>query len=277
MCNRDCLSCSLDTRYPSDIVRPLCTPYANLKFLTYRMLLATYFTVYLVIHLSTNIVHVQGLKVFIYLSDWTLILTTLYLVVAFLNGIADYAYYLQHGAYTANSLFEPPILFRLQWLLFSICSITSLLISASFWPTAGIDLPAGKIFENFNIHALPSIVLLIDLAVTAVPIRFGHVFYPLVYGAVYLVFAAVYWALGGTDPFGRHYIYGILNFAHPKVILIVVFVEGLGALVFQWVLAGLSLLRNKIAKECNCAGRRNPETENMPLTEMTVTMVATYS
>lgn len=145
---------------------------------------------------------------------------------------------------------------------------------ASFWPTVGVDLPTYKLAENINIHALPAVILFIDLMVTAIPIRFVHVVYTLLFGCVYLTFAAIYWASGGTDPLGRPYIYGILDFNHPRTVGLVIVVETVGAVVFQWVFVGLTMLRNKIADDCNCSARVRSH-EIIPLTE--VAMVTSYS
>lgn len=79
-----------------------CGSYAKLSFVVYRLLVAAYFVVFLVVHLSTAMAGVSGLKIFIYLSDWTLILTTLYVIVAFLNAVADYAYYHRYGMYLSD-------------------------------------------------------------------------------------------------------------------------------------------------------------------------------
>ncbi|XP_041456292.1 protein rolling stone-like [Lytechinus variegatus] len=275
MCDSEtCSSCDFDTRYPSNIVRPVCDTYAKLSFVVYRLLIVTYLIVFLVIHLSTSIAGVSGLKVFIYLSDWNLVLTTLYLIVAFLNAVADYAYYQWYGMYFGSYHNEPPVLYRLQWCLFSICIIISLLIAVSFWPTVGYDLPTYKLAENINIHAVPGIIMVIDLMVTAIPIRFFHVIYPLFVGGIYLAFAAIYWAAGGTDPYGHPYIYRLLDFSHPRIVGLVVVGETVGAVVFQWLLAGLKLLRNKVAYDCNCAPRVR-SVEVIPLTE--VATVASYS
>ncbi|XP_003728441.1 protein rolling stone [Strongylocentrotus purpuratus] len=275
MCDADtCSACDFDTRYPSSIVRPLCGSHAKLSFVVYRLLVAAYFVVFLVIHLSTAIAGVIGLKIFIYLSDWTLILTTFYVIVAFLNAVGDYAYYHWYGMYLNDYNDEPPILYRLQWCLFSICINISFLILVSFWPTVGVDLPTYKLAENINVHALPAVILFIDLMVTAIPIRFLHVVYPLVYGCVYLTFAAIYWASGGTDPYGRPYIYGILDFNHARTVGLVIVGETVGAVVFQWMFVGLKMLRNKMADDCNCSERvRSPEI--IPLTELA--MVTSYS
>ena len=49
--------------------------------------------------------------------------------------------------------------------------------------------------------------VLLDLCVTARPVRLGHVIYPIMEGLSYATFSLVYWALGGTGTGGTRWIY----------------------------------------------------------------------
>lgn len=66
-------------------------------------------------------------------------------------------------------------------------------------------------FVNFNVHAINSVIVFLDLAITAQPVRFYHVYQPILYTLVYGLFYIVYWAAGGVDPQGHHYIYKVLD------------------------------------------------------------------
>ena len=53
--------------------------------------------------------------------------------------------------------------------------------------------------------------VLLDLCVTARPVRLGHVIYPFMEGLSYATFSLVYWALGGTGAGATRWIYPMLN------------------------------------------------------------------
>ena len=57
--------------------------------------------------------------------------------------------------------------------------------------------------------------VLLDLCVTARPVRLGHVIYPIMEGLSYVTFSLVYWALGGTGARGTTWIYPMLNWEEP--------------------------------------------------------------
>ena len=66
-----------------------------------------------------------------------------------------------------------------------------------------------------ELHNLRCSVLL-DLCVTARPVRLGHVLYPIWEGLSYATFSLVYWALGGTGAGGTSWIYPMLNWGEPR-------------------------------------------------------------
>ena len=58
--------------------------------------------------------------------------------------------------------------------------------------------------------------VLLDLCVTARPVRLGHVLFPIMEGLSYATFSLVYWALGGTGAGGTRWIYPMLNWGEPR-------------------------------------------------------------
>lgn len=76
----------------------------------------------------------------------------------------------------------------------------------------------GKGLEamNFMIHAVNSIVCLIDMFVGARPYRLLHFYQPMIALTVYFIFTVIYWAAGGLNASGQNYIYAILDWNKPK-------------------------------------------------------------
>ena len=60
-------------------------------------------------------------------------------------------------------------------------------------------------------HLANSVYVLLDLFITAMPVRLFHVIYPSIYAVVYCVFTVIYWAAGGVNDSGFHYVYKSLD------------------------------------------------------------------
>ena len=74
-----------------------------------------------------------------------------------------------------------------------------------------------KITKNFKSqNFIIRCSVLLDLCVTARPVRLGHVLYPILEGLSYTTFSLVYWALGGTGAGGTSWIYPMLNWGEPR-------------------------------------------------------------
>jgi hypothetical protein len=58
-----------------------------------------------------------------------------------------------------------------------------------------IDFVFGQIiFHDLNVHAGNSAMLVLDLCVSARPVRLLHALHPLCYGLAYVTFNTIYWA-----------------------------------------------------------------------------------
>ena len=57
--------------------------------------------------------------------------------------------------------------------------------------------------------------VLLDLFIVARPAKLFHFLHPTLFGSCYLIFSVVYWAVGGTDPEGHHWIYPMVDWDRP--------------------------------------------------------------
>lgn len=64
-------------------------------------------------------------------------------------------------------------------------------------------------------HTLNSLYVVVDLMLSAVPIRIFHLVYPLTMGAIYTVFNAVYFINEGVGPDGEPYAYYVIDWRNP--------------------------------------------------------------
>jgi hypothetical protein len=100
---------------------------------------------------------------------------------------------------------------------------------------------------NVHVHLLNGLILLLDQAIHAIPMRLLHVYQPVGYGALYAAFTGVYFAANGTDPTGQVAIYAFLDYGSNTNIAIgadfgVVFVVLPTVWVLLWLLHKLRIL-----------------------------------
>ena len=110
---------------------------------------------------------------------------------------------------------------KTSWFLANItngiCPVVSIFYWTFLFPALEVPLSFEIVFLHlFNILRYLTLTLhisnlvtlcccsvLLDLCVTARPVRMGHVIYPVMFGLSYAAFSLVYWLLGGTDSVGN--------------------------------------------------------------------------
>lgn len=108
-----------------------------------------------------------------------------------------------------------PLLCRAYWLAHNIATDLAFVISLVYW-TLVHDPHIHEINTlNIFVHGGNSVIMLVELAVTAHPVRAAHALYSAGAGLAYGVFSAFYWAIGGTDRIGLHAIYPGLDWNKP--------------------------------------------------------------
>ena len=73
---------------------------------------------------------------------------------------------------------------------------------------------AGLTLANTSTHIANSIYVLVDISVSAIPVRIAHVLQVLVFSIVYVTFTIIYWAAGGTNADGKPYIYTVTDYGN---------------------------------------------------------------
>jgi hypothetical protein len=98
-----------------------------------------------------------------------------------------------------------PPLYSLSWGLQTAFMPVALWITIIYWtalhPTVielGLVKGAWNIFLNYFLHLFNSLSCLLDLCLTARPLRVHHSYLPILFGIWYSLFSVVYWAAGGT-------------------------------------------------------------------------------
>eukprot|EP00050_Salpingoeca_kvevrii_P006057 m.287179 g.287179 ORF g.287179 m.287179 type:complete len:318 (+) comp11726_c0_seq1:130-1083(+) len=175
-------------------------------FLVYRILLASYFVATIIADavqgtMSPDEVdwkpdHWQGGPDpywFLYLTNWTYLLDTIYVVFALfvlVSGDSDVKY---RNDISRRMKFRE----RAQWGLFEVAYVASLTVTILYWT---ILFPFGDLYVYFfgvNMHGIHWVLLTVELFVTYLPIYVEHMWATMLYAATYIVFSMVYLFAGG--------------------------------------------------------------------------------
>ncbi len=135
---------------------------------------------------------------------------------------------------------------KLQWLVLNIYMNVSILVTIVYW--SFLYSPGySSLYYDLTEHTFPSILGIIDVVITPIPIRLVHVVYPFTYGIGYIVFTVIYWAAGGTDPSGNSGIYpGFLDWDEPRPTSLNVFLCAVAICASQALLWGIYKMKMAI-------------------------------
>ena len=94
---------------------------------------------------------------------------------------------------------------RVSWALQNMSSSCALMISLIYWTALHpyvvkyhLMTSAWASFLNVFLHGLNSVSFLIDIFITARPVRIHHFYFGLLFGIYYMIFSLVYWVCGGV-------------------------------------------------------------------------------
>lgn len=176
-------------------------------FLIYRLV---YFLSVLVIILYYVTAPCYKPKSIIYISVWAgylWLLQVTFGLVCVTVGYIDQNY---------NTTFvRRPILYGMYWVVYCTYADLCLGISFFYWGLVQFDGDPHKVnFTNVALHALNSIVPIIDMFIAAVPVRILHVYTSFGHTSFYLICNYLYCALGGTNLMEQDYVHLALNWNH---------------------------------------------------------------
>lgn len=225
-------------------------------FLGYRIFAALWCTVsFLYLTLSTinqNLPH----NIMAYLTVWTYLLLTIYhvtsVIATFVHGLEQNSPRLLRSRQSlqqekngiTNSSFKDPeknpvvsstVLnvqdpgfdqetdsvrwyMKATWLLADVVNAFAIIVTLVYFVFL-YPLIGKTNFIDINVHGLNSVLVLADAVLTARPVRLLHVLYPLIYGALYLIFGTIYWSMNKKV----NVLYpGVLDWNHPARTAIVI-------------------------------------------------------
>ncbi|KAK3102035.1 hypothetical protein FSP39_008269 [Pinctada imbricata] len=149
----------------------------------------------------------QQIKWFIYLTDWCYFVLT----VATLVDAVSVVYVLVRRKDISKGECETMSWYlQVNWVLFNVANSSALLVSLLYW---GLIYGPNENMTAVNIetHALNSVYVIINVLVTAVPIRLYHFFHGVIYAITYVLFTLIYYLAGGTNEDGKPYVYSTID------------------------------------------------------------------
>ena len=232
-------------------------------------------SMYVLIWLIQGIVDL-GSKYFIYLTNWSFLLLTLYLFVAAISSTLKFIIHRSHGSWskphhehndqhvqsesqtiigaecTTNVVWYQ----KVQWLLATVALDYALLVSILYWSFVH-DEDDGASAVNVHVHAVNVIIAIYDIMSSGTVIRLLHVAYGLMFGAAYTVFTIVYYVAGGTNEDGERHIYTFLDYDnHLGRTAVVICIAPVFLVLFHIAIYMLYRMRQWLVSRC-CKRQEN--------------------
>lgn len=91
---------------------------------------------------------------------------------------------------------------KIQWCAYNVALPSAFLVTLIYWvvlyPLRAGHLSAFDTVIDVGVHAINSLLMIIDQYLSATPTRILHVYQPMTYGITYLVFSVVLWSVNGA-------------------------------------------------------------------------------
>ncbi|XP_030377658.1 protein rolling stone [Scaptodrosophila lebanonensis] len=188
----------------------------SFTYLLYRWVLALFF---LGVHIICMIVQFCDGKFFIYMTNWGFGMCTITQIIAAIQ-VTRWHFDLQNIRSLVQESGAKARMTRslkLYWLIYNMSLSLALIISTVYWIFlhGKMNKPARFPVISVLTHGLNSVLMIIDFLIIAFPLRLLHVVYCMSTAIFFFVFTVIYHFSGGTDEFGNHYVYPILDWTKP--------------------------------------------------------------
>lgn len=206
---------------------------------------------------------------FAYLTNWSIVVWTLYLLIAAFSCTLKYTFHMYHIAKgkvddTKTDPHDPEsttdsddddiyISWRtdsvawyqkIQWIFYNMASAIEIAVAILYWALL-YDPTVPVSGENINTHLTPAIVAVIEVWVVGIVLNIYHVYMIILLGTIYGIFTVIYWGAGGLGWQNTPYIYFFLDYRNNPGLAVGILV-GCIFLFFPamyFILYGMSLLR----------------------------------
>ncbi|XP_066589772.1 uncharacterized protein [Prorops nasuta] len=245
---------------------PKCQSHTGVWYLIYRWLILACWLIIVVcslLEIGSYVIVGNQHKWPIYLTNWDLSLGTLQAFFGVVLVTRRWKYHRNDYTFDPNSL-KLGMLEKTYWYLFTCTCTIAIGVTVIYW--CAVYNPKIHHLDPLNIllHVCNSILMLCDLCIANNPFKIRNIWWPMPIVVSYILFTLIYYAAGGLDKLGLHYIYKILDWQRPGRSMLVC----AGGLTFvaivHLLLCLLERLKAKVyAKLLNNTGQMKPNIENI--------------
>lgn len=102
------------------------------------------------------------------------------------------------------------------WLMGSLAPTIGVMVFVLYWVLVYTPRPEGPEPLAVMMHGGNVVLLLLDLLLCRQPYYLAHVYVPVIFATLYVLFTYVFYALGGKNEIGLPYIYKAVDWARPE-------------------------------------------------------------
>ncbi|XP_067945422.1 protein rolling stone-like [Watersipora subatra] len=199
----------------------------------------------------------QRVKWFIYMTNWGILAFT---IAQLVNAIVSTI-----GLTIPESSEEVKWYMKLNWVLYEFSCAETIVISIMFWSLLYYDGYPLSI-DTYVDHGVNGLHVLLDIWITAMPIKALHFYLPALFGLSYVIFTIIYDYGGGTNAQLDSYIYSLLDWSEsPKNAAIYSAGAILAVIAVHFILFGLFKFKIFLYKRAATGSRVNLQV--VPLAE----------
>ncbi|XP_060075002.1 protein rolling stone-like isoform X2 [Ylistrum balloti] len=241
-------SLGLNHDNPSDFVKPQW-PINQKIYVAYRLIIAAGMVGWIIsdVMYETEVFYSDRRWLYlIYATNWSFILLGL---TAIVQAICVTFYSCRTDWTLDRQTFERmPRSLKFQWGLQNLSYNSAVVVTISYWGFLTF-LDTSKILTSDMSrlkHTLNTTYVVLDLLISASPIRLLHMLFAIMLGSIYSLFNAIYFLNDGTILQGRHYAYNVLNWENPAEAIVTCVLCIVQAILSQFILYEIYKLRSWI-------------------------------
>ncbi|XP_051159727.1 protein rolling stone-like isoform X2 [Leptopilina boulardi] len=152
--------------------------------------------------------------------------------------------------FNAINLELSPLL-KSYWFLYVVTCTLALSVTIIYWSVIYNPQIHSVDILNILLHVFNSILMIVDMCMVKIPIFLFSAWWCLIVALLYVLFSIIYYAAGGVDKLGNHFIYAILDWKKPMRTVIVCLV----VTIFLLIVHGVFCLLAKLADR-TCSRRK---------------------
>lgn len=244
-------SLGLDYDNPSDFVRPQW-PINQKIYVAYRLIVALGMVGWIItdVMYETEVFYSDRRWLYlIYATNWSFVLLGL---TAIVQAICVTFYSIRTKWTLDRQTFERmPRSLKLQWSLMNLSYNSAVVVTISYWGfLTFLDTSEILMSDMSRLkHTLNTTFVVLDLLISAAPMRILHMLFAIMLGSIYSLFNAIYFLNDGTILEGRHYAYNVLNWKNPAEAIVTCVLCIVQAILSQFILYEIYKLRSWIFRK----------------------------